>query len=245
MKGLLTVDVEGGSKPNVYQCVDILERFLDEIEIPATLFVTPDVVENRPETVAKWLDQPHSVGLHIHPERIGPGDSDWLAEYDEESIEEMVAIGCETFDDYLGFKPVQFRAGRWEYSEQLLRALQSQGFERDASLRSDSRRDPYERSGIREFPMTVYDSAIVRQLLRPWTIDSIPLHADAFLGKRAFIPGFYAVTWRLFHADIPYLMTSLHDYDVGSTAIRSRIKQYLTYVFSRTSPTVIDDRYIQ
>lgn len=242
MKGLLTVDVEGGSGPNVYQSVDILERLLDKMGISATLFVTPDVVENRPEIVAKWLDQSHSVGLHIHPKRIGPGDSDWLAEYDEESIEEMVAIGCETFADHLGFEPVLFRAGRWEYSEQLLRALRSQGFERDASLRPDSRRDPYERSGIRETPMTVYDSVIIRQLLRPWTLDSIPLHADGFLANRGFIPGFYAVTWQLLRADIPYLMTSLHDYDVESTTMRTRLEQYLSYVFSRTSPTVIDDR---
>jgi peptidoglycan/xylan/chitin deacetylase (PgdA/CDA1 family) len=242
MKGLLTVDVEGGSEPNVYRSVDILERFLDEMEIPATLFVTPDVVENRSETVAKWLDQSHSIGLHIHPERIGPGDSDWLTEYGEEMIEEMVAIGCETFADHLDFEPVQFRAGRWEYSEQLLRALRSQGFKRDASLRPDTRCDPYERSDIREIPMTVYDSAVIRQLLRPWTLNSIPLHADAFLVKRAFIPGFYAVTWRSLRTDIPYLMTSLHDYDVESTTMRTRLEQYLSYVFSRTSPTVIDDR---
>lgn len=242
MKKLLTVDVEGGPEPNVYRSVDTLERFLDEVGIPTTLFVTPDVVENRPKTVAKWLDQSHSVGLHIHPERIGPGDSDWLTEYDEESIEEMVAIGCETFADHLGFEPVLFRAGRWEYSEQLLRALQSQGFERDASLRPDSRRDPYKRSGIWEIPMTVYDSTIVRQLLRPWTPDSIPLHADAFLAKRAFIPGFYAITWQLLHADIPYLMTSLHDYDVESSTMRTRIEQYLSYAFSRSSPTVIGDK---
>lgn len=242
MKGLLTVDVEGGSDPNVYRSVDILERFLDEMGIPATLFVTPDVVENRPETVAKWLDQSHSVGLHIHPERIGPDDSDWLAEYDEESIEEMVAIGCETFADHLGFEPVQFRAGRWEYSGQLLRALRSQGFKHDASLRPDSRRDPYEQSGVKEIPMTVYDSAVVRQLLRPWTLDSIPLHADGFLTNRAFIPGFYAVTWRLLHADTPYLMTSLHDYDVESPTMRTRLEQYLSHVFSRASPTVIDNK---
>lgn len=245
MKGLLTVDVEGGSEPNAYRSVDILEQFLDEMGIPATLFVTPDVVENRPETVAKWLSQSHSVGLHIHPERIGPGDSDWLTEYDKESIEGMVAIGCETFADHLGFDPVQFRAGRWEYSEQLLRALQSQGFEHDASLRPSSCRNPYERSGIEEIPMTVYDSAVIRQLLRPWTLDSIPLHADGFLTDRGLIPGFYAVTWRLLHADIPYLMTSLHDYDVESTTMRTRLEQYLSYIFSRTSPIVIDDRHIQ
>jgi peptidoglycan/xylan/chitin deacetylase (PgdA/CDA1 family) len=241
MKGLLTIDVEGGSKPNVYRCVDILEQFLDEIEIPATLFVTPDVVENRPETVAKWLDQPHSVGLHIHPERIGPGDSDWLAEYDEESIEKMVAIGCETFADHLGFEPVQFRAGRWEYSEQLLRALRNQGFELDASLRPDTRRDPYEQSGIWEIPMTVYDSAVVRQLLRPWTIDSIPLHADGFLTNRGFIPGFYVVTWRLLHMDLPYVMVSLHDCDVESITLRTRIGQYLSYVADKLIFATMND----
>ena len=241
MKGLFTVDVEGGSEPNVYQSVDILEQFLDEIGIPATLFITPDVVENRPATVAKWLNQSHSIGLHIHPERIGSGNSDWLTEYDEASIKEMIAIGSGTFADHLGFEPVLFRAGRWEYSEQLLRALRSQNFERDASLRPNSLRESHERSGIEEIPMTVYATPFLRRILRPWNLDSIPLHADAFLANRGFIPGFYAVTWRLLQANIPYLMTSLHDYDIELNTMRSRTEQYLSYISSRTSAAVIAD----
>jgi peptidoglycan/xylan/chitin deacetylase (PgdA/CDA1 family) len=217
----------------------MLEHFLDEIEIPATLFVTPDVVENRPETVRKWLDQPHSVGLHIHPERIEPGDSDWLTEYDENAMEKMIAIGSDIFADYLDFEPVLFRAGRWEYSEQLLRALERQDFERDASLRPDFHSEPYNQSGIEEIPMTVYASALVRQLLRPWTLNSIPLHADAFLTNYIFMTGFYTVTWRLLQSDIPYLMTSLHDYDVESVTMRSRIKRYLSYISPRVSFNII------
>ena len=241
MNGLITIDVEGGTKPNAYHSVDILEQFLDRLELPATLFVTPDVVVNRPETVAKWIDQDHSIGLHIHPARLGEGDSDWLAEYDEDAIEEMVAIGCETFADHLDFEPVMFRAGRWEYSEQLLRALQSQGFFRDASLRPGPQCDPYHRSGIEEIPMTVYETAIIRQMLRPWNLDSIPLHADLFLDNRALIPGFYAVTWRLLHTDISYLMISLHDYDVEAATLRRRISQYISYVARRTTATTIDE----
>jgi hypothetical protein len=241
MNGLITIDVEGGTEPNAYQSVDMLEQFLNEVRVPATLFVTPDVVENRPETVVKWIDQHHLIGLHIHPARLGEGDSDWLAEYDEDAIDEMVAIGCETFADYLDFEPVVFRAGRWEYSEQLLRALENQGFVRDASLRPGSRCDPYYRSGIEEIPMTVYETATIRQILRPRNLDSIPLHADLFLENRVFIPGFYAVTWRLLRTDIPYLMISVHDYDVEAATMRRRIGQYISFVAGRTTATTIGE----
>ncbi|WP_277543705.1 polysaccharide deacetylase family protein [Haloarcula laminariae] len=206
-----TVDVEGHN--GNYECVLALDRLLSTAEVPHTLFVTPDVVENRTELVARWVDSHHEVGLHIHPERLS-GGSDWLTDYDEKEISEMLANSCRVFERELDMVPVIFRAGRWEYSDQLLRALADNGFESDASYRPDRFVNTYVRHGIREYPLTCYTNPLIKLLMTPWDNKSVALHADLFLSNLPLSVGFCSVTARMLLSDIPYLMIAYHDYDV-------------------------------
>lgn len=238
MKLLVTVDVEGrrrssASTADRYEPVSVLDSVLSDLGIETTLFVTPDVVENRPRAVREWRRAGHTVGLHVHPSRMS-GGSDWLTDYDGDAIDRFVTRGCETFEAHLGFVPTHFRAGRWEYSETLLAVLGDHGFDRDASLVPDRPRDPYERHGVEELPLTTYANPLVRPLLRFWDAESIPLYADWFLPRTPLIPGFYAVTYRLLHSSRPYLMTAFHDYDL--LAHRNRIRGYLSWLSERTTP---------
>lgn len=239
MKLLVSIDVEGKSPPEKYECVDILDGFLDEFDFSITLFVTPDVVKNRPETVSQWLESGHAIGLHIHPGRM-TGESDWLTSYDEQEIEDLLIRGCEVFENQIDYRPRLFRAGRWEYSEALHSALGNQGFYRDASLRPDKHQTPYKCYGVEEVPMSVYDNPLVRLALTPWTISSLPFHADGLLSKLFFIPGFYFVTWRVLLSNRPYLMVSLHDYDVQPPTLRTRLRSYINHLANYTSPKTID-----
>lgn len=242
---LVTIDVEGtlavdSDHDDPYASVKLLDKFLETARIPVTLFVTPDVVEQRPDTIRGWCRENTTIGLHIHPARLKRGQSDRLSEYDRETIEGFLAAGCESFESYLGMTPTSFRAGRWEYSEQLLAALDAQGFERDASLKPDLDMAPYSRSGIDEYPLTVYSNVLVQKLMRPWDFEGVPMHADAFLGNAFTASGFYCVTWRLIRSNRPYIMVSYHDYDLLRRPIRNRLGRYQRFLARRTEPTTLE-----
>lgn len=247
MKSLVTVDVEGtlatdqATRADPYASVDTLAATLEPIDQPVTLFVTPDVVEHRPDTVDRWIDSEATIGLHIHPAQLTGGDSDWLTDYHRDTIEEFVAAGAAVFEDVLGVTPTTFRAGRWEYSERLLLALSAQGFTVDASLRPARQQAPFVIEGVRECPMTVYSNWIIRALLRNREIYSIPLHADALLGSLPRAVACTGVTWRLVRSTAPYVMTSFHDYDLLDPVLRARTTRYLSALADRCVPVTITD----
>jgi peptidoglycan/xylan/chitin deacetylase (PgdA/CDA1 family) len=237
---LVTIDVEGGSEPDIYESVDVLDRVLDEIAIPVTLFITPDVISNRTETVAAWLDTHHHIGLHIHPVRLS-GDSDWLASYDRSKIRSFLRVGRETFEDELGVRPTGFRAGRWSFSPAINEACAETGFEWDASYRPDALRQSYSHGGITEYPMSVYGNWAIRRLLWSYGINGLPLHADSFSRSRSRSLLLYTTTILLLLADSEYLMVSLHDYDLVNTRRRKRIMKYLKHLVSRLLPATIEE----
>lgn len=242
---LVTIDVEGthavdSEHDDPYASVELLDKFLEMVRVPVTLFVTPDVVKQCPETVRGWNRENTTLGLHIHPARLEGGRSDRLSEYDREAIERFLAAGCESFESYLGMTPTSFRAGRWEYCEQLLTALDAQGFERDTSLKPDRAMAPYSHSGIDEYPLTVYSNVLVRLLTKPWDFEGLPLHADAFLGNTVSAGGFYGVTWRLTRSNRPYVMVSYHDYDLLYRPVRNRLGQYQRFLARRTEPMTLE-----
>jgi len=237
---LVTIDVEGESEPDLYASVDALDRFLDDIAIPVTVFVTPDVISNRIDTIRTWFDSDIFVGLHIHPSRLN-GDSDWLASYDQSMIESFLERGSKTFVDAFGTHPTGFRAGRWSFSPKIIHACETTGFEWDASHRPDTYHRPYSRGGLTEYPMSVYGNAFVRRLLRPYGIDGLPLHADSFTRSRPRSLLLYATTARLLVADTDYIMVSLHDYDLLDTQRRERMKRYLERLAKRRLPTTIQE----
>jgi hypothetical protein len=136
--------------------------------------------------------------------------------------------------------PTSFRAGRWEYSEQLLAALKAQGFERDASLKPDQGMAPYSRSGIDEYPLTIYSNVLIRSLTKPLDFEGVPMHADAFLGNAVTTGGFYGVTWQLTRSNRPYVMVSYHDYDLLHHPVRNRLGQYQRFLAGRTEPTTLE-----
>jgi peptidoglycan/xylan/chitin deacetylase (PgdA/CDA1 family) len=237
----VTVDVEGRTREDgmvVYDPVDRFDDHLASLPCRASLFVTPDVVEHRTETVAGWLEAGHAVGLHVHPTRL-TGGSDWLDEYDCGAIQEMLGQGVSVFDDHLGHRPTAFRAGRWAYSDRLLDALDAMEFEVDSSLRPTEPTTPYRRGSVTEYPLTVYANPIVRALLTPFDIDAVGLHADAFLrtGPRAVL--FRALTRWLAKSQRDYLMVAYHDYDVVGDKLERRISEYVAWLHNRASPTTL------
>jgi|GEM_PF-2889518 len=260
---LVTVDVEGvvepGSGGNATggtgesatdgtgeyavddRSVDVLDSVLDAFALPATLFVTPAVVRRRTETVAAWREAGHALGLHVHPARLG-GESDWLAAYDQSEIETFLSTGIGVFRDHLGTTPERFRAGRWSFSESLLRALSTQGIDTDATHRPGQVLGPYRRHGVTEFPMSVYGHPVVRAGLRasPWDLDGFPLHADATLGPVPRRLALYVATWRV-AAAAPYVMVSVHDYDLVDRRMRRQFERYVARLSEWLDATTLAD----
>lgn len=237
---LVTVDVEGVVSTGSYESVDELDELVRTLDVPVTLFVTPAVVRNRTGKVRSWVESEHAVGLHLHPGRMG-GDSDWLATYDESAIRRFLREGRNTFAEQLDFRPSLFRAGRWSFSESLLRALAAEGFERDASHRPAVRRDPYESYGVTEFPMTVVGNTFTHLAFRRFGIDGVPLHADGFgqtLPRYVMLLGATAIVRA---TDRPYLMVSFHDYDLVSADIYGRIERYLKNLCRKQRATTVPD----
>lgn len=237
---LITVDVEGLVEEGSFESVRTLETFLETLGLPATLFVTPAVVSARPDTVAAWVEAGHSVGLHVHPARFG-GDSDWLETYEQFEIEEFLTRGRTVFEDSIGHEPMLFRAGRWSFSHTVLAALDATGFDVDASHRPGGRRDPYAHGGVAEYPMTVVGNPLLELLLRPTGIDGMPLHADAFLQTRPRAVALYAATAIAMRTTRPYVMVSLHDYDLSAPRVRNRIMRYLARLAEWRRPTTLGD----
>jgi hypothetical protein len=236
MKFVVTVDVEGGSEPDRYESVDVLDSILQESNLPYTLFVTPDVIQNRPEIVRTWVDAEHAVGLHIHPARLEGGESDYLTDYGRAEIENFVTQGCEVFEKVLGTTPRGFRAGRWEYSERLHEVLGKLEFDYDASLRPNRPCEPFIRNGVTEYPHSVYSTLLIRGLLKPWdaltdAMNSIAFSPDAWF-SRSFPArvSFRAATKRVLQSGRLYLMIAYHDYDILKEPLRSRIQSYQSNV---------------
>lgn len=240
MQSLITIDVEGGEGPDRYESVRRLDGVLEAVGVPTTMFVTPDVVEHETDLVRTWHNDGHTIGLHIHPDRLDGGESDWLTDYDKSAIASFVGQGCSVFEHHLNIQPKVFRAGRWEYSNRLLAALTDHDFERDASMRADRHHERFECYGVTEVPMTVYSNPLVRAALRPWGAERIPLHSDGFLSPAWVVPGFYTVTYRLIHSNREYVMVSLHDYDIVEQPLRGRIKSYLRFIADETVVTTLD-----
>lgn len=235
----LTVDVEGVVESNDFTSVRELDSVLETLSLPASLFVTPAVIEQCTEIVAGWLDGPHTVGLHLHPGRFG-GDSDWLATYEQSAIETFLGRGAQVFERHLGTVPTCFRAGRWSFSGRLLAALAAAGFEADASHRPGGRCDVYTRHGVTEFPMTVVGHPLLRYVLRSTGLDGIPLHTDLLLKPGHRAPALYIATAAAARSERPYVMVSLHDYDLMDDTLRQRIVRYVARLADWCRPVTLE-----
>lgn len=237
---IITVDVEGAVESKSYHSVELLAQTLSDLALPATLFVTPDVIREKTSTVEQWIADGHTVGLHIHPERLG-GDDVWLGKYRQDTIESFLYQGIDIFESHLGDCPRLFRAGRWSFSETLLRALAATGFEYDASHRPIEHHDPYRTHGLVEFPLSVYGSRLFRSRFLPWDVETLPLSVDALLRGTPLSLACYAATWRILAADPSYLMVGFHDYDLSDSPVRRRIERYLARVGEFTEPVSLDE----
>lgn len=237
---LITVDVEGVVDSDSYRSVDILDRMLSDLWLPATLFVTPDVIQERTSTLRRWIADGHTVGLHIHPERLG-GDDVWLGQYHQDAIESFLRQGVDVFKSNLGHHPRFFRAGRWSFSDELLRALGQTGFEYDASSRPTTQRNPYCSHGVVELPLSVYGPWFFPRKIIPGNVEMLPLSIDAFLQTlpRRFIC--YGTTWRILASDPSYLMVGFHDYDLTRSQLRRSIERYTARVSEFTNPVSLED----
>jgi len=229
MKSIITIDVEGSLNSNGYSCVENLDNLLKITNIQATLFVTPDVIDHNKDIIKEWKDENHTIGLHIHPARL-TGRSDWLTEYSKSEVRDMIRRGIDTFETNIEAHPRVFRAGRWEYSEELLEVLSDFGFDADASLVPVSCRPPYQVDNVTELPLTTYQNWLTPVLLRHRGKRSVPLYADWFFPKPHYIPGFYFMTWRLLHSDNDYVMTAFHDYDLETPEFTDRVERYIEFL---------------
>lgn len=241
---LITVDVEGDVESRSYHTVDLLAETLSDLTVPATLFVTPDVIRERTPTVEQWIADGHAVGLHIHPERLG-GDDVWLGQYCQETIESFLRQGVDIFESNLGDRPRFFRAGRWSFSDTLLRALAATGFEYDLSHRPIERRETYRSHGLVEFPLSVYGSWLFRSRLLPWDVETLPLSIDALLSSKPRSLACYGATWQILAAEPAYFMVGFHDYDLSSSLVKKRVERYLARVSEFTEPVPLNEVTVQ
>jgi len=237
---LVTVDVEGTVDTGSYDSVNLLDKLLSDLALPATLFVTPDVLQHRTETVEHWISKGHAVGLHIHPERLG-GESDCLGTYDQDDIESFIREGIDVFESYLGVRPYLFRAGRWSFSEELLNALTATDIKYDASHRPVHQSGPYMQHDVVEFPLSVYGSWLFRNRFFPWDVETLPLSIDALFTSELRSIACYAATLRILAANPPYLMMGFHDYDLTTPSIRKRIERYIARISEFTDPAPLDE----
>lgn len=247
MKTAITIDVEGTlSADHINECrsfesVKLIDKHLREIPGPVSLFVTPAVIKRNTKIVGRWQESDSTVGLHLHPAQLTSEGSDWLTDYTYEEIEYLVARGSEVFEKHLGVKPTCFRAGRWEYSDRLLRALRTHGFEYDTSLRPERPTIAYSQEGICEVPLTVYSNTFLKGLLWHRGQSSVPLHADAFLNNTVLGLGFRMLVRRLINSSIPYIMISYHDYDMLFESFMSQISSTVEHILSRTNPVTVGE----
>lgn len=237
---LITVDVEGIVDEDDFSSVEVLADLLDGLQLPSTLFVTPEVIKRRPSTVSNWIAGKHTVGLHVHPSRLG-GDSDSLGKYDKPAISSFLERGRGAFESHLGHVPTGFRAGRWSFSESLLAALAETGFQWDASFRPPTVAGPYVQHDLVEYPMSVYENLFIKRLLQSRGIDGIPLHADAFSRTTARSLLLYAATYGVVRALPEYVMISFHDYDLADPTVRERIERYVARLTEWMRPTTLSD----
>jgi len=241
---LITVDVEGAIDSGSYYTVNLLAETLSDLALPATLFITPDVIREQTSTVRQWITDGHTVGLHIHPERLG-GDDVWLGQYSQHAIESFLGQGTDVFESYLGDHPRFFRAGRWSFSKRLLRALATTDIKYDASYRPLKQHEPYRSRGIVEFPLSVYGHRLFRTQFFPWDVETLPLSIDALLQSTPRSLACYTATWRILTTEPSYLMIGFHDYDLSSPPVRRRIERYLARVSEFTEPVSLSEVVIR
>ncbi|WP_135824060.1 polysaccharide deacetylase family protein [Halorussus ruber] len=236
---VVTVDVEGSRQERDYTSLYLLDDLLAETEIQMTLFVTPGAVSAEPELIERWMRDGHVVGLHIHPERLSGGYSEWLSDYEYDEIAAFLDSALETFGTALDTIPSVFRAGRWEYSLRLLRVLDAYDFKIDSSLRPTEHVSEFPAFGLQEIPLTVCSDAAISSLLRNRDISSLPFTIDAYLSRGVTTAVLYAMTVRALMSTSSYTMIAFHDYDLKDPSTFSSVKRYLSRVASVTTPKTI------
>lgn len=109
----------------VFEYIDQYIELIRSLDIPVTVFVVGEVLDDRPDVVRK-LDAELDVEFHLHSYR-----HDMNGEVD---IEKEIQDGFDAFESVFGEKPSGYRAPRFIVDDNDLSFLSNAGFEFDSSV---------------------------------------------------------------------------------------------------------------
>lgn len=128
----ITLDLENNwtfdSESLQYRVFDYIDEYIElisSLDIPLTVFVVGEVLEDRPDVVDR-LDEALDVEFHLHSYRHDMSG--------EAPIEAEIRDGVAAFEETLGRRPAGYRAPRFIVDDGDLRALSEAGFAFDSSI---------------------------------------------------------------------------------------------------------------
>ena len=147
---ICTVDVEAHRGYNpvsdlIYGIIDgkayglkLILGMFKRYEIKATFFVDfAEVNTWGKEVIQKVCEEIMAFGqdiqIHLHPEHFGDKTREELSQYNYEEQKYMIGECIKYYEDFVGKKPVAFRAGKFSANEDTLKALNYYGIRIDSS----------------------------------------------------------------------------------------------------------------
>ncbi|NHN46667.1 polysaccharide deacetylase family protein [Halostella sp. JP-L12] len=109
----------------VFEYVDEYIEMVRSLDLPVTIFVVGEILEDRPDVVRR-LDAGLDAEFHLHSHRHNM--------HGEVDIEREIRDGVRAFESVLGQKPRGYRAPRFIIDDGDLAALSEAGFEFDSSV---------------------------------------------------------------------------------------------------------------
>ncbi|WP_132059384.1 polysaccharide deacetylase family protein [Halorussus amylolyticus] len=204
----------------VFDHLDEYVALLDRLDVPLTVFVVGQVLEDRPEAVRR-LDDELDAEFHLHSYQHDM--------HNEVSLEAEVRKGTRAFEEVLGRDPDGYRAPRFIVNDGDLSTLSDAGFAFDSSICPSYRPGVYnnldlptrpyypaEAPGLLELPVSVHP-----RLKIPFEQSYLRLFGEPYLRllERSALP------------DLLVFNSHLHDY--FHTAAHDNLGRIRQFAFKR------------
>jgi hypothetical protein len=106
---------------------------------PATLFLTPQCVEQHTPLMEELLERGIELGLYVQPQSLsGGGYTRYLGQYGGEAQRAIIDLARQQFQDAIGVRPQSVRTGLFSASDETFGVLYDLGF-RQGSVSSPGR----------------------------------------------------------------------------------------------------------
>jgi len=215
----------------VFDYIDDFIQLVRELDVPLSVFVVGQTLEERPVAVRK-IDAELDVEFHLHSyHHHMSGESD---------IESEIALGVKAFETVLGHRPTGYRAPRFIMNRKKIEAVSEHGFEFDSSICPSYRPGVYNNLGLPNRPYYPDAAPTLLEIpvsVFPWL--SIPLQ-QSYL--RLLGQPLYDVLKAFPLPD--FLVFNFHLHDIFHTEAHDRLGPLRRIAFNRnidTSRTVLRD----